>query len=331
MRVCVVGAGVIGLTCAVRLAEAGHSVHITTAEPAAETVSAVAAALWFPYRAFPLQRVLAWSMTSLRVFESLAEDPASGVAMRFGTQLHRLGNPDLWWSEQLTGPALLGVGELTGIAVNPEFRGGLRARLPVIVMSRYLGWLERRCAYLEVTTARALLGSVAQADPSADAVVLAVGMGARALVGDGEVTPIRGQVVRLANPGLTDWLLDEDDPTRFCYVIPRWDDVVCGGTAEVGQSMLDLDATTESVILARARALVPALADAPIVSRAVGVRPGRTEVRLERCDDLDPAGRPVVACYGHGGAGVTMSWGCAGEVAALLTGGTGSRAWARRS
>lgn len=319
MRVCVVGAGVTGLTSAIRLAEAGHSVHILAAQPAAESVSAVAGAMWFPYRAFPQERVLGWSMTSLVVFETLADDPATGVAMRYGTELHRRGNPDLWWAQHLTGPTLRSADELSGvIAANPDILGGLRARLPIIVMSRYLGWLERRCADLGVAVSVARLGSMADLDPSAEAVVLAVGLGAGDLLGDAELTPIRGQVVRLANPGLTDWLLDEDDPSQFCYVIPRWDDVVCGGTAEVGQMSLEPDMATEAAILARARSLVPALADAPIVSRAVGLRPGRREVRLERCDDLDPAGRPVVACYGHGGAGVTMSWGCADEVAGLL-------------
>jgi D-amino-acid oxidase len=32
---------------------------------------------------------------------------------------------------------------------------------------------------------------------------------------------------------------------------------------------------------------------------------------------LEAEGR-VVHCYGHGGAGVTLAWGCAVEVAALL-------------
>jgi len=321
VRVCVVGAGVIGLTCAIRLAESGHSVHITMAQPAADSVSAVAAAMWFPYRAFPQDRVLAWSMTSLTTFEALADDPATGVAMRYGSQLHRSANPDLWWAEHLTGLGRFSRDDLpAGIAGDPAIIGGVRARLPIIVMSRYLGWLERRCAELGVTTHQVRLDSVGAADPSADALVLAVGMGADALLGRGEVTPIRGQVVRLANPGLTDWLLDEDDPDQFCYIIPRFDDVVCGGTAEVGRDWLEPDPATEAVLLARARALLPILGDAPIVSRAVGLRPGRTEVRLERCDDLDPAGRAVVACYGHGGAGVTMSWGCADEVASLVAG-----------
>ena len=319
MRVCVVGAGVTGLTCAIRVAEAGHSVHIVAARPAAESVSAVAAALWFPYRAFPQERVLTWSMTSLRIFAALADCPETGVAMRYGTELHRHAKPDLWWAEQLTDITRLDGGDLGAVtAVNPDILGGLRARLPIIVMSRYLSWLEQRCAALGVRGSVAHLDSLADADPSADALVLAVGLGAEELVADSAMRPIRGQVVRLANPGLTDWLLDEHEPSDFCYVIPRYDDVVCGGTAEVGQSSLEPDMDTEVAILGRARRLVPALANAPILSRAVGLRPGRKEVRLERCDDLDPSGRPVVACYGHGGAGVTMSWGCADEVAALL-------------
>jgi len=42
----------------------------------------------------------------------------------------------------------------------------------------------------------------------------------------------------------------------------------------------------------------------------------RQRIRLER---LDVDGRPVVACYGHGGAGVTLSWGCADEVAEIAS------------
>ena len=57
------------------------------------------------------------------------------------------------------------------------------------------------------------------------------------------------------------------------------------------------------------------------VDVAVGLRPARPAVRLEA------EGR-VVHCYGHGGAGVTLAWGCAGEVAALL--GSGGRRYAAR-
>jgi D-amino-acid oxidase len=63
-------------------------------------------------------------------------------------------------------------------------------------------------------------------------------------------------------------------------------------------------------IVRRSRELVPALAGAEILRSAVGLRPFRPVVRLERKGD-------VVHCYGHGGAGITLAWGCAADVAEL--------------
>jgi D-amino-acid oxidase len=59
--------------------------------------------------------------------------------------------------------------------------------------------------------------------------------------------------------------------------------------------------------------VVPALARARVLSHRVGLRPARPATRLERVGD-------VIHCYGHGGAGVTLSWGCADEVTALAGG-----------
>src|ERR671920_557115 len=50
-RVIVVGAGVVGLTCALRLLEAGHRVDVVARDLPRETTSAVAAGFWYPYRA----------------------------------------------------------------------------------------------------------------------------------------------------------------------------------------------------------------------------------------------------------------------------------------
>jgi D-amino-acid oxidase len=94
---------------------------------------------------------------------------------------------------------------------------------------------------------------------------------------------------------------------------------VLGGTADEGAEDVRPDPATTEAIRARCAALIPALRDAPVVDVAVGLRPARPAVRLEA------EGR-VVHCYGHGGAGVTLAWGCAGEVAALL--GSGGRRYA---
>src|SRR5690242_21955849 len=89
-RVIVVGAGVIGLTCAVRLLEAGHRVDVVARDLPLETTSAVAAAIVYPHRALPQDRVTAWTARSYAVFAALAtEAPESSVRMRAGTEVLR--------------------------------------------------------------------------------------------------------------------------------------------------------------------------------------------------------------------------------------------------
>ena len=68
MRIVVLGAGVSGLSSALRLVEAGHAVQVWARERALDTTSAVAAAIWYPYRAEPADRVAAWAGVALREF-----------------------------------------------------------------------------------------------------------------------------------------------------------------------------------------------------------------------------------------------------------------------
>lgn len=61
----------------------------------------------------------------------------------------------------------------------------------------------------------------------------------------------------------------------------------------------------------------PDLSEARIMRTVAGIRPYRRGgIRLERVSLSD--GRPLVHDYGHGGAGITLSWGCAEEVGDLL-------------
>ena len=68
-----VGAGVTGLTCAVRLAEDGHRVDVLARDLPLETTSVVAAALWYPYMALPQDRVTAWAEKSYAAFADLLD------------------------------------------------------------------------------------------------------------------------------------------------------------------------------------------------------------------------------------------------------------------
>jgi D-amino-acid oxidase len=72
---------------------------------------------------------------------------------------------------------------------------------------------------------------------------------------------------------------------------------------------------TADKIIARCAEIEPRLLGAEIVAIRHGTRPKRSEVRVEL--DTGP-GHPVVHNYGHGGSGLTLSWGCAFEVRDLV-------------
>jgi D-amino-acid oxidase len=298
VKAIVVGAGVVGLTTAVRLREAGIDASVVARDEPLDTTSAVAAALWYPYRALPAERVTAWSAQSYSALASLAEVPGSGVRMLEGTERLAPDAPDPWWREAV--PSL------------QRTREGLRFVAPAVDMSVHLPWLVGRLHALGGAVERREVASLDELD--ADAVVNCAGLGARELAGDDSLVAVRGQILRVAAPEVREWLLDQSDPQRLVYVVPRIDDVVLGGTADEGAEDRTPDPETTDAIRARCAALIPALRDAPLVGVAVGLRPARPAVRLEA------EGR-VVHCYGHGGAGVTLAWGCAGEVAALLRSG----------
>lgn len=306
-RVIVVGAGVTGLTCAVRLLEAGHRVDVVARDLPQETTSAVAAALWYPYLALPQDRVTAWAARSYQVFSALADDSESGVRQRLGTEVFRQPAEPPWWRD-----AVPSVDRETAL---PEgYVDGWTFTAPVVEMPVYLGWLVRRITELGGTLTRLNLPSLPPAGDDGqggvDLVLDCAGIGARLFAADHSVLPVRGQVVVVEQVGLERWWLAEDEvePT---YVVPRSSDIVLGGTEERGEWSRTPDPATADRILARATALVPALAGARVLQHKVGLRPARPSVRVEREGD-------VVHCYGHGGAGVTLSWGCADEVLALL-------------
>jgi D-amino-acid oxidase len=293
--VVVVGAGAVGLSCALRLLEAGHRVDVLARDLPLETTSSVAASFWYPYLALPQDQVTAWGRATYAELERLAGDDNSGVTMRQGTEVLRESTPDPWW-----------VGAVPALArVRPPapYADGWSFVAPVVEMPRYLAWLHARVEEAGGTVTRMALAHL----PEGPLVVNCSGLGSRALAGDPSLTPVRGQVVVVEQVGLEEWWLADDGPT---YVVPRSHDIVLGGTEEAGEWDRRPDRATADAILCRATALVPALAGARVLQHKVGLRPARPTIRLERVAD-------VIHCYGHGGAGVTLSWGCADEVARL--------------
>lgn len=309
MRVVILGCGVSGLSCGVRLLEAGHPVDIWARELPPHTTSDVAAAIWYPYRAFPQERVSAWSARTFEELCALAGQPGTGVLRVLGVELLREPTPDPWWR-----PCVPGFRRATASELLPGYVDGYVFEAPVIDMPRYLPYLLARFRGLGGRVFQREVRSLDEAWAEAPLVINCTGLGSRSLMKDETLFPVRGEVLRVAPLPVERFLLDEDEARGMTYIIPRTQDCILGGTAEEGNASLEPDPAQARAILERARRLLPEGTPLHVLQHAVGLRPGRPSVRLE-LERVD--GRPVIHNYGHGGAGVTLSWGCAEEVAAL--------------
>lgn len=307
----VVGCGVSGLSCAIRLRESGLDVQIWTRDLPPNTTSNVAAAIWYPYRAYPEALVTGWAAVAYRVFLDLAGVPQSGVRMVRGVELFERPVPDPWWRDALPSFRRARADELPAGYVD-----GYAVEVPVIETPRYLRYLVARFQASGGAIVSREVADLAEPLAAADVVVNCSGLGARELAGDGSLFPIRGQVARVPPLDGGRFLIDEHGAGGLTYIVPRSDGWVLGGTAEEGVDDLAPDPAVERGILARCAALDPRLAGLPVLERTVGLRPGRPAVRLEL--ERVGAGRLLVHNYGHGGAGVTLSWGCAATVCGLL-------------
>ncbi|MER5748241.1 FAD-dependent oxidoreductase [Streptomyces sp. NPDC002088] len=307
--VIVVGGGVIGLTTAVVLAERGRRVRVWTRDPVERTTSAVAGALWWPYHIEPVASARTWALRSLDVYEELAERPeVTGVRLAEGV----LGETDLdevagWASTRLPGLRAATADEYAGT--------GVWARLPLIDMAAHLPWLRKRLVKAGGSVEERTVSDLAEAE--APVVVNCTGLGAHDLVPDPSVRPVRGQLVVVENPGIRTWLVATNAAGEMAYIFPQPGRLLLGGTAEDDVWSTEPDPAVAEAIVRRCAALRPEIAGARILGHRVGLRPARETVRLER--EPLPDGRVLVHHYGHGGAGVTVAWGCAQEAAALAT------------
>jgi D-amino-acid oxidase len=303
MDVTVVGAGVVGLTVAAELTRAGHRVDVVAAETLDATTSAIAGAVWFPYRVGPPDRVSTWAArTRERLLAIAAADPDAGVDALVGYECDD-GDALPWWAagapvERVRAP----------VAGGPP---AWRFVAPRVEPARYLPWLAAQLArpvrVARVDDLDALPG---------DVVVSCAGLGARRLAADASVSALRGQVV-VVEPGIIPLDLtftDDRGAEPIFYAIPRRDEVVLGGTSDptTDDDPRVPDAAVTARILARCRSL--GWEPGAVRRVRVGLRPARPAVRLER----DPARPRVIHCYGHGGAGYTLAFGCAEDVARLV-------------
>jgi D-amino-acid oxidase len=222
--------------------------------------------------------------------------------------------------------------------INPELglQDAYTHLAPMVDTDTYLQWLLREtrqkgCRVVEGKI-RGLLSAQAESlarEFGAAAIVNCAGLGSSELTAE-PMYPLRGALVRLKNDGramprITEAhciSLDTSGQERsFIFIVPRGDNMlVLGGLAEPNEWELDIGLHNYEPVremYRRCLQFMPRLRSAPIDAAEpvrVGLRPMRDSgVRLE----ADPLAR-IVHNYGHGGSGVTFSWGCALDVVDLV-------------
>lgn len=310
----VIGAGIIGLTTAACLLDAGWQVRVVALELREHTTSAIAPAIWYPPgEAGQPDRVLAWAEYTYYTYLGQTSE-ASGVALRSGRELFRSEQPEPPWAAMVGG-----VVHTPQYCLPAEYRDAHEFTVPMVEMPVYLAWLTRRVVNAGGRFEERRVSSLDDVEGQAELIVNCAGLGAAALASDDDsVLPVRGQIVRTTNPGLDRFVRDSGHPEGRAYVYPRRSDCILGGTDERDRWDLEPDPHVTKRILRVCRELEPSLSGAEVIQVQVGLRPWRPEVRLEMGNDRRNE-QIVVHNYGHGGAGVTLAWGCARNVMALVS------------
>jgi D-amino-acid oxidase len=361
--VLVLGAGVSGLTSALCLRRKGFQVTVVADRFAPQVTSVVAGALWewppavcgHQHDQISLERSKVWCATSYEIFADFARDPATGVFLRPVTFYFRRPISDDARQREKVGELRGRVRQFNHDAalirehgINPELglRDAYSYLAPMLDTDVYMHWLlgEARKAGCRMFEQK-VTGLLVEQEVSlarqygVDAIVNCTGLGASELTGDA-VSALRGALIRVRNDGRTIPRITQahcvsndgsGEDRGFIFIVPRGQDMlVLGGLAEPNEWALDIGLHNYEPIremYRRCLEFLPALRGCTIDAAEpvrVGLRPFRRQnVRLE----WEPGTR-VVHNYGHGGSGVTLSWGCSLEVAerveALLSEGRSS-------
>ncbi|GAA5978430.1 hypothetical protein JCM5350_001164 [Sporobolomyces pararoseus] len=339
----VIGAGVIGLSTAIRLQEAGYRVSIVARDLPGDRKGIDWASPWAGAHHVSVatgadMRMHRFDARTFQVMSEMIENDPQ-VPLTFTKQIEYREQPKVEGAD----------GDLSQLDLisryHPDFRWLDPAELPsdishgasftciLIDTPAYLPYLRSRflsnSGQIHRVSTLPSLASALSADPSlsdASLVVNCTGLGSRTLVNDEKAFPTRGQLVIVRAP----WV--KHGMTRlgkgvYDYTIPRRNGlVVLGGCAEKDNWDPKPREDMSRRIKTRCLALCPELLapskrengtidDLEVVEEAVGLRPtreGGIRLEVEEVAKEGSGGKiKVVHHYGHGGYGYQSSWGSA--------------------
>ncbi|XP_064483978.1 D-amino-acid oxidase-like [Ornithodoros turicata] len=323
VRIAVVGAGIIGLTTAVKAIETLRDVHITILADkfTPETTGDVAAGFLDPslIKGVPEEKVRDWCVqTSDFYLELLRGDSASDLGLCL---IPAYFLKTEWIPRPLHADAFLHYRDMTAKELQmfpSKYRYGAFFVSMIIECKRFLPYLMRRFERNGGKLKSYKVHNLEELASNFDVVVNCSGVGASAITADDILEPVRGQTIRVHAPWIKHVVLGDG-----FHVIPNIDNVMLGGTKDFGNWSLIPDPKIRDTIWNGCVELIPSIKKAKIVEENVGLRPGRDPVRIEREQRSIPGLHkklPIIHNYGHGGSGITVCWGCADDAVELLKG-----------
>lgn len=305
----VVGGGVSGLSTGIRLLEDGWIVNLWSSKFSPNTTSDVAAALWYPFLSAPVEKTNLWGSKTYDVLKEFSTNPDAGISMTQTYEYFREIQEDPSWKDSVDNFKRL-TDDLPS-----NYIECFSFITPIIEMPIYLKWLTKKYNDLGGSLEQKTISNFLELPSNFDVVVNCTGLEAGELTGDKEVYPIRGQILRVKTD-ISVMHLDQQIPT-LAYIVPRSNDMILGGVAQQDNWSLSPTDKDRNFILKKCSQIIPELKDVEIIEELVGLRPGRTSVKL---DKEIISNRTLIHNYGHGGSGVTLSWGCADDVVELANG-----------
>ncbi|HNG75601.1 MAG TPA: FAD-dependent oxidoreductase [Candidatus Obscuribacter sp.] len=314
----VIGAGIIGLTTARVLQQAGHRVQIISAELPLDTTSVAAAAFWYPSDSEPKDDVLRWGLSTLKTFKELKEEGVAGITYERALEVHPDPTWHPWWLNVVANPRKADLAELP-----PPVAGGSGYWFDTLVIDTtvMLKWLMEQFSAAGGAFVQQKLNNITEIASQTEIIVNCSGVGARDLVGDSELYATRGQTLKIRRKPEHRAVWEMSTKPLVTHIIPREADTVIGGVFQEHNYSRFVDPLDTEGILQRCRNLQPTLGtlnESDILSVSVGLRPTRARLRLESEKLL--SGSTVIHNYGHGSCGWSLSWGCAEAVRGQVQG-----------
>lgn len=351
-HVVVVGAGFLGLTCAVRLLESGRTVTLV-ADKFHGITSKTAPSAFRPglMGDIPAERLVQWGRISREIFEDLFKKVGGDAGISKITTIEPF-RKDLY--EQVGGAEVLAqvcpdfrpatAKELADVDCGNGWAGAVYTNF-TIEGSKFLPYLLDRILALGGTIVEATVQGTAPSEEWCSAAACAAGQPESRIIvnccglrGGSDSVGLRGTLVLVKAPWLRKAICnyDSEDRQKPTWIVPRQTHVMLGTSKFPGDktSMApNEEEDTAKEIIERCAQFDSRLRDAPIISTVTCVRPNRPGG--PRVDCVQVGAYHCVNNYGHSTVGATYSWGCASHVVELVRAATaaalpesrGDRGW----